>query len=206
MKLKQAIYKQFGRPTGNLGRLVGWMMALKNRDRSSWTLTKLNIRPTDYILEIGYGPGVAFKQVAKRLTTGFIGGIDHSEVMLEQATERNITYIRKQTAKLECGTVTEIAYPKNYFDIVFGSNVHFFWTNPVVEFQRLYNHLKPQGRLVMVFQPRWAKSDAQVKEIAEKTRFQYEKAGFTNVEIEFKKMFPVTCIYISGEKIYSVYP
>ena len=205
MTLKQAIYKQFGHPTGNTGRLVGWMMALKNRDRSNWTLRKLNMKPTDYMLEIGYGPGVTFKQVAKRLTSGFIGGIDHSEVMLKQATDRNIKYIRTQKARLECATVKDLAYPENYFDIIFGSNVHFFWTNPVANFQRLYDYLKPQGRLVIIFQPRWAKSETQVREIAEKTRLQYEKAGFANIEIDFKKMFPVTCISISGEKVYSVY-
>jgi trans-aconitate methyltransferase len=204
MTLKQAIYRQFGQPSGIPGRVAGWLMAVKNRGRSNWTVTKLNSQPTDYILEIGYGPGVTFKQLAKRLTTGFIGGIDHSKEMFGQATRRNMAYIQKEKARLECGTVTELTYPKNYFDIIFGSNVHFFWTNPVDEFQRLYDYLKPQGRLVMVFQPRWAKSETQVRDIAEKTRFQYEKAGFTNVELDFKKMFPVTCIYISGKKTDSV--
>ena len=52
----------------------------------------------------------------------------------------------------------------------------------------------------MVFQARWTKSEEQVKQVAEKTKRQYEEAGLKNIEIEFKPMKPVTCIYISGQK------
>ena len=89
MGLKQKLSKQFGKPDGNLGRFVGWLMSVKNRDRANWTVEKLNFNPTDYILEIGYGSGATFKVVADQLTSGFIAGIDHSPVMLEQATKMN---------------------------------------------------------------------------------------------------------------------
>ena len=52
----------------------------------------------------------------------------------------------------------------------------------------------------MVFQPRWTKSEEEVKQVAENTKKQYEDTGLKNIEYEFKKMKPVTCIYISGQK------
>ncbi len=200
MGLKQKLNKQFGNPVGNLGRFVGWLMSVKNRDRAEWTIEKLNFKPTDYLLEIGYGSGASFKVVADQLTSGFIAGIDHSPVMLEQATKKNRRNIDSNKAELKCGTVWDLDYPEEHFDIIFGSNVHFFWENPEKEFQKLYSFLKQDGRLIMVFQPRWTKSEEQVKQVADKTKKQYEEAGFKNIEIEFKPMKPVTCIYISGQK------
>jgi SAM-dependent methyltransferase len=91
-------------------------------------------------------------------------------------------------------------YPEEHFDIIFGSNVHFFWENPTKEFQKLYSFLKQDGKLIMVFQPRWTKSEKEVKEVAEQTKKQYEDAGFKNIDFSFKPMKPVTCIYIGGQK------
>jgi SAM-dependent methyltransferase len=120
--------------------------------------------------------------------------------MLEQATKKNRKTIESKKAELKCGTVWDLDYPEDYFDIIFGSNVHFFWDNPTKEFQKLYLLLKQDGRLIMVFQPRWTKLEEQVKQVAEKTKKQYEEAGFKNIDLGFKPMKPVTCIYISGQK------
>ena len=57
-------------------------MSIKNRDCAKWTIEKLNFKPTDYILEIGYGSGSSLKVVADQMTSGFIAGIDHSPIML----------------------------------------------------------------------------------------------------------------------------
>ena len=159
MGLKKNFFNQFRKPTGNLGHFVGWLMSVKNRGRAQWTFENLKLKPTDILLEVGYGPGSTLKKVADNLTTGFIGGIDYSEVMFDQATKRNKRHIDSKKVKLECGVVWDLKYPENYFDTIFGSNVHFFWKNPVDEFRKLVSLLKPNGRLVMVFQPRWTKSE-----------------------------------------------
>lgn len=198
MGLKQIIIGQFGKPTGVFGRFVGWLLSFKNNDRVRWTFEKLQARPDDILLEVGYGPGVTLKKVANILTTGFIAGIDHSEIMLEQASRRNREQIEQGKVKLECGTVWDLEYPENHFNIIYGSNVHFFWEDPAKEFKQLVSFLKPGGRLVMVFQPRLSKKE--VREVADETKRQYEEAGLTNIEIDFKKMSPVKCIYISGQK------
>ena len=90
-------------------------------------------------------------QVANSLTSGFLAGIDHSRIMFKQASKRNKEQITERKVKLECGTVWDLSYPDSYFDIIYGSNVHIFWENPVKEFKGLAELLKPGGRLVMVF-------------------------------------------------------
>lgn len=198
MSLKESIIKQFGKPAGFIGRIVGWSTSLKNNDRVSWTIEKLQARPRDTLLEIGYGPGVTLKKIADRLTSGSIAGIDHSDIMFEQASKRNRKHVENGKVKLECGTVWDLKYPKNHFDIIYGSNVHFFWEKPAREFAHLVAFLKPGGRLVMVFQPRLAKTG--ISEVADETKAQYQEAGLTNIEIDFKAMSPLPCIYISGRK------
>lgn len=198
--MKPSFKKQFRKPGGFLGRLVGRILAIDNKKRSLWTVEKLNVQPTDAILEVGYGPSVTLKMVADQLTSGFVVGIDHSEVMLRQASRRNQMHISRKKVSLKCGTIDDLAYPENSFDLIYGSNVHFFWEDPVEEFKKLHALLKPEGRLVMVFQPRWAKNEEEIKNIAAKTKNQFETAGFNQVEMEFKKLKPVTCIYIGGSK------
>jgi hypothetical protein len=46
---------QFGRPTGVLGRVLGWTLASRpsNRRRNVWTVSLLNVQRHDRVLEIG---------------------------------------------------------------------------------------------------------------------------------------------------------
>jgi ubiquinone/menaquinone biosynthesis C-methylase UbiE len=201
MGIKKTFLKQFGKPSGTLGKFVGYLMSVKNKERSNWTVEKINFKPSDYILKIGYGPGTTLKKIASKLTTGFIAGIDHSPVMLTQAIKKNNKNIENNKVDLKCGTVWELKYPEKYFDIIFGSNVHFFWKDTVKEFNRLYSFLKENGRLVMVFQPRYIKSEEQLQKEAEKTKTQFAETGLKNIEVDFKKMKPVSCILHQRTKI-----
>jgi ubiquinone/menaquinone biosynthesis C-methylase UbiE len=198
--MKRSFMQQFKNPSGFIGQIVGKILAIDNNQRSLWTVEKLQVKPTDSILEIGYGPGVTMKLVTDRLTSGFVAGVDHSKVMFRQASKRNQKHIASKKVKLETGTIADLTYPENSFDLIYGSNIHFFWKEPVAEFQKLFSLLKPSGRLVVVFQPRWAKSEEEIRDIAIKTKKQFEAAGFKQIEVEFKQLKPVTCIYISGIK------
>ena len=89
-RLFGAVMTQFVRPHGFAGRLAGWEMALRpsNRKRNRWAADLLDVQPQDHILEIGFGPGLAIRELARRATGGFVLGIEHSEVMVRQATCR----------------------------------------------------------------------------------------------------------------------
>ena len=64
-----------------------------NRQRSRWAVALLDVRPADRVLEIGFGPGVAIAELA-RAGAGHVYGVDHSAVMLRQASKRNAAAIR----------------------------------------------------------------------------------------------------------------
>ena len=72
-KLAMAIRSQFVRPRGFAGWLVGWEMALRssNRRRNVWAVGLLGVEPSDRVLEIGFGPGIAIRELSRRATHGF---------------------------------------------------------------------------------------------------------------------------------------
>ena len=79
---------QFGRPRGLLGRLIGRLMAAKNRERGAWVVDQLELIPSSRVLEIGSGPGTELARVCAIATHGFVAGVDHSSEMVAQAKHR----------------------------------------------------------------------------------------------------------------------
>lgn len=201
MNLNGRIYKQFEKPTGSFGKIVGWMMSVSNKEMVAWMIEKLNLSADNHVLEVGFGTGDAIYAIAGKLTTGSIEGVDHSRVMYQRALKKNTAYVSTHKAKLHFGDIRAVHYEKQ-FDIICGSNIHFFWENPVEELSHLYSLLKPGGRIVLTFQPRWVKSDDEIHILSSILYEQYQLAGFSQIEIDFKPMRPVTCIYISGTKRY----
>jgi ubiquinone/menaquinone biosynthesis C-methylase UbiE len=200
MELKEVLTHQFGNPAGTLGSLVGWSMALKNRERNNWGIEKMKISPDDKILEIGFGPGYALKLISGMLVNGSIVGVDRSEVMYNQAFKRNSEGIQNKKVELLRGCAWDVMEPDNSFDKIFACNVHFFWEEPEEELKRLRALLKTGGKLCLIFQPRWAKSQHHVKQIAEDTKLMMINAGLKIDELAFKSISPVTCIYLCGIK------
>jgi hypothetical protein len=74
MNLTKEIIGQFKKPHGMLGVLAGAIMANRhsNIERNEWTLEQLTLKPSDRLLEIGFGPGIAIEKAARVITSGVI--------------------------------------------------------------------------------------------------------------------------------------
>ena len=96
-------------PTGAAGRVAAWEMTLRpsNRQRSAWVVSLLNVQPADQVLEIGFGPGLAIAALV-RAGAGQVYGIDHSAVMLRQASRRNAAAIRAGRVTLLRASVDQL--------------------------------------------------------------------------------------------------
>ena len=153
-KLMRFLTKQFGNPSGLLGRLIGNRMARGNVYDAQWTISLLDIQPHHLILEIGFGPGVSTQMAGEKASKGFVTGIDHSSTMVQAASKRNADAIRSGRMELNQGDVASLPYPDESFDIAFSLHSIYFWQNPVDCLKQLRRVLKPGGLLAITIQPK----------------------------------------------------
>jgi ubiquinone/menaquinone biosynthesis C-methylase UbiE len=148
MGLWHRLAQQFRQPTGFLGRLTGFFFRI-NLKGIDWTISLLEIQPTDHVLEIGFGPGHGIQQAARLATQGRVAGVDFSETMLQQASRRNAEAIAAGRVELCLSDAAILLYPDNTFHKVFATNVVYFWKDPLANMQELRRVMKPGGRLAL---------------------------------------------------------
>jgi ubiquinone/menaquinone biosynthesis C-methylase UbiE len=201
MSLSQNIVGQFKQPHGLLGRFAGYIMASRqsNIERNEWSLELLALRPSDNLLEVGFGPGVAIEKASKVITQGLIVGVDHSATMLQQATKRNAAAIRRDAVRLYLGTVETLPDSGTVFDKIYSANVVQFWPDPVATFGKLRGLLAPGGTIATTYMPRNSgATNADAHEKANSIKSYLEDAGFSSIKIEEKQMTPVSSICVLG--------
>jgi ubiquinone/menaquinone biosynthesis C-methylase UbiE len=151
MALKDRVLRrvvgQFHRPHGMGGHLVGWVMAHRssNRERNRWVVSLLNVQPADRVLEIGFGPGIATTELSRLASRGQIFGIDHSQVMLRQASKRNSVAVRAGRVDLRLGRAELLPDFGAPLDKILAVNSVGFWPGPVARLTELRSMLRPGG-------------------------------------------------------------
>jgi SAM-dependent methyltransferase len=188
---------QFGRPTGFPGRIAGWVMAHRssNRRRNVWAVSLLDVRRDDRVLEIGFGPGVAIRELARLAPDGYVCGLDHSEVMLHQAGRRNADGVRRGRVELRLGSVERVPAFEVPFDKILAVNALQFWDEPVEPLRELRRVLRSGGRIAIAFQPRGpGASDQAARTRGQTIATALRDAGFSQVRLETLELKPaVVC-------------
>jgi SAM-dependent methyltransferase len=189
---------QFVRPHGFAGRLAGWEMALRpsNRKRNRWAVALLDVQPHDHVLEIGFGPGLAIRELARRATDGFALGIDHSDVMVRQATVRNRAAIEQGRVDLRLGSALHLCDFSEMFDKALAVNNFGMWPEPGARLRELRGALRPGGRVAIVSQPRCPGATAETtKRVGEETAQRLRDVGFISIRRETLNLRPpVACV------------
>ncbi len=201
--IRRLLRAQFGRPSGLLGIIAGRIMARtpSNKERIQWTISLLDIKPADRILEIGFGPGFAIELLSKIASEGFIAGVDHSDVMVRHASKRNAGAIREGKVALLLGSASTMPKFDEPFDKIFTINSIHFWNEPVDCLRELRKLLKPGGLIAVTLQPRSrSATDATTKEVGDELARNLERAGFTQVRLEIKQSEPVAVACALGIK------
>ena len=201
MDLWSKVVKQFGKPSGFLGRIAGFIMSKRgsNLERGTWGLELLALEPTDRVLEIGFGPGVTIQSMCDIVTAGEIWGLDHSEVMLNQARKRNRAAVDAGRVKLLLGSATDLPSFGVTFDKVLDINSFQFWDDKVGALKNLKKIMRPGGVIALVQQPRNpGATENDATEAGEKFASLLREADFRNVRIERKALQPVSAVCALG--------
>ena len=201
MELRQraidAVRAQFGRPTGLRGCAAGLLMAHRpsNRRRNAWAVSLLDVQRDDRVLELGFGPGLAIRELSRIAAEGYVCGIDHSELMLRWARRRNADGLRRGVVDLRLGSFDELPAFDAPFDKILAVNAMLFRSDPVARLAEFRRLLRPGGLIAVAYQPRGPgatdeTSVAKGREIAA----ALIRAGFSEVRLETMRLKPaVVC-------------
>jgi len=190
----------FGHPRGPMGRLGGVIMARSTGKRNEWTLSLLDIQPDDRLLEVGCGPGALIQALAVKATAGFVVGVDLSPTMLQQASKRNAQAIREGRVRLEGGSATALPFEEASFDKALSANSLPFWPDQETEVREMRRVLRPGGVIAIILQPRWARTESEVKQIGAGLVALLSQVGFHQARMEFKPMRPIASVCALGIK------
>jgi ubiquinone/menaquinone biosynthesis C-methylase UbiE len=112
---------------------------------------QLSIRPSDRVLKIGCGHGVAATLVCQRLESGHLTAIDGSEKMIEAAKRRNAEQVEAGKAEFIVATLEELDLGDRRFDKIFAIRVGLFHRDPDRARGLAERWLAPGGEVVSFF-------------------------------------------------------
>jgi SAM-dependent methyltransferase len=140
---------QFAHPRGLLGRLAGALMARKNAAMNDAAVARLQLRPGDSVLEVGFGHGRTLAALAARVPRGRVAGVDPSEVMLAMAARRNRAAAAAGRVDLRLGSAEQLPFADASFDAAYAANSVQFWPGPERSLRELRRVLRPAGTLLL---------------------------------------------------------
>jgi ubiquinone/menaquinone biosynthesis C-methylase UbiE len=150
---------QYRQPSGLVGRWIGGRMAQQQHPENLWTVNLLDVQPTDHILEVGFGPGIAIREVSRRAR--YTAGVDFSRAMLAAASKRNAAAVGDGKVDLRLGDAAQLPFDNASFDKAFSIHSIYFWRYPLLVLGEIRRVLKPHGRLVLTVLPKdlWNSDD-----------------------------------------------
>jgi SAM-dependent methyltransferase len=197
-QLGRRTVSQFMHPRGLSGRLVGWEMALRpsNRRRNAWAVSLMDVQPSDRVLEIGFGPGIAVREIARRATRGQVVGIDRSAVMRAQAVRRNAAAIRAGRVSLTVASIDDAPAFDRPFDKILAVNNMGMWSDPALRLKELAGMLRSGGLIAIVSQPRCPGLTAETTAPATGQIVEaFKAAGLVAIRVETLDLKPpVACV------------
>jgi SAM-dependent methyltransferase len=118
-----------------------------------WAVERLAVQPSDRVLEIGCGSGVAAAIICERLVEGQMLAIDRSEIQIERARRRNEAHLASGLLSLQTVELADLDVRDARLDKVFAINVNLFWLGPArAELDSVRGTLAPGGRLFLFYE------------------------------------------------------
>jgi ubiquinone/menaquinone biosynthesis C-methylase UbiE len=196
-----SVASQARQPHGFVGWLFGHVMAYLNDGMNRKAVELLEVRPTDRVLEIGFGHGKTIGLLARRARDGFVAGIDPSAVMVRQAAWRNQELIRAGCVEVKLASVSNLPYADAEFDKVCAVNSYQFWPDPEEDLKEVRRVLRPGGRLVLTVRAkegsRLGLTPEQLGDIEQLVR----RAGFQDVALRVQKVRFMTAANVVAKNV-----
>lgn len=158
---------QCRKPRGLLGRFMLSLMNASHSKVTDWGLAHISIDKQDKILDVGCGGGRTVGKLAAVATQGKVYGVDHSQDAVDVSQKRNAAAIRAGRVEIRHGSVSQLPFSDESFDLVTAVETHFWWPDLPSGVREILRVLKPGGRLVLIAEV-YKGASATVSKLAEK--------------------------------------
>ncbi|MGQ3053965.1 MAG: class I SAM-dependent methyltransferase [Roseateles sp.] len=120
-------------------------------DRIEAFVESMKIRPTDRVLEIGCGHGVAASLICAKLRCGLYVAVDRSGKMVEAAAKRNQAFVNAGIAQFLQSTLESLDLGEQRFNKVLAMRVRIFHDQPDLAKDLARRWLVPRGQLFVQY-------------------------------------------------------
>jgi ubiquinone/menaquinone biosynthesis C-methylase UbiE len=194
MGMADKLLSQCKKPRGWLGRFNVWSMNFRHSKLTDWGLQHVPIGKNNTILDVGCGGGKTIAKLAATAAEGKVYGIDYSEASVAVARRTNKRRIRTGQVEIRQGSVSQLPYPDDTFDLATAVETHYFWPDLPADMREVLRVLKPSGTLIIIAEAyRGGKKDHMVEKAAaligmvcltvDEHRQLFLQAGYSDVQI-----------------------
>ncbi len=141
---------QCKKPRGWLGRLVLRNMNSRHSKVTDWGLGHVSIEEQYTILDVGCGGGRTLSRLAERATQGKVYGVDYSEESVAASKRTNTRWIEMGRVEALHGSVSQLPFLDEMFDLVTAVETHFWWPNLPTDMREVFRVLKSSGKLIII--------------------------------------------------------
>lgn len=140
------LIKNARKPVGELGHQILDRMNKSHESMAQWGVSHFEVQKDSKILDIGCGGGKNIERFAKQISeNGMVVGIDYSEVSVEKSTKLNQEFIDQGIVNVLQGSVSEMPFYDETFDIVTGFETIYFWPDFINDLKEVNRVLKKDG-------------------------------------------------------------
>ena len=150
MGLASKMLNQCSKPSGWFGRRILRIMNQGHSPVTDWGLKHVSIQNRDMILDVGCGGGITIAKLASMAPEGKICGVDYSQESVAMAQKVNQRRIEQGQVQIAVGSVSNLPYPNEMFDLVTAVETHYFWPNLSADMLEVLRVLKPGGQLIII--------------------------------------------------------
>lgn len=184
------------KPEGKLGNKLIEEMNECHEGLARWSVSHLDISKEDVILDIGCGGGVNVKRFLN-MTENKVYGLDYSEIAVEKSSLLNQDAIDNGRCEIIKGSVSDLPFKDEKFNIVTGFETVYFWPDFVNDLKEIHRVLKKEGIMFIANEALPKENDNRQKELIElldmsiyskdELEKSLQQAGFSNVTSFIKK-------------------
>jgi ubiquinone/menaquinone biosynthesis C-methylase UbiE len=190
---KKFLAAQLRQPSGLFGKFfMGDFLNKGNEKINHLTVELLDVKPTDRVLDIGFGGGVTIEEMVKTIDTGKIYGVDFSQAMVAKAKQKFKKLIKSGKVSIEFGDVSQLPFADKTFDKICTVNTIYFWNDTSVSFREIRRVMKKGGKLIISIRSADKMKDLPFTKhnfklyAPEDVKHLLVGAGFNNVSIDHR--------------------